>query len=220
MTNPNQEKIRIIIAEDQGLIAYSLQSMLRTDPGFEVTGIASNGEELLKMLEHTKPDVILMDIVMPRMNGIEVTRILDERMPWIRIVCLSMHQHPAYIKEMMKSGVKGFLSKNCTIEELSEAIRLVHSGKPYFCPITSTIILNGFTNDPQAEQNGINQLTSREIEIIQMLSEGSTAREIADRLFISEKTVDRHKNNILKKLNVRNTAHLVRYAVESGILLK
>jgi two-component system nitrate/nitrite response regulator NarL len=214
------ETINIMIAEDQGLIRHSLASLLGAVEGFEVIGLASNGEELLQQLETIKPDIVLMDIKMPKMNGIEVTKVIDEKMPWVKVIALSMFDHPVYIKEMLRNGAKGFISKNCSIEELCEAIRVVYGGTQYFCKTTSSIVFHDFTQTFSENGNAsIHSLTSRELEIIKLLSGGMVTKEIASTLFISEKTVERHKSNLLKKLQLKNTAQLIKLAVEKGILI-
>jgi DNA-binding NarL/FixJ family response regulator len=215
-----KEHIKIMIAEDHGLISHALASLLKRIEGFEVIGLAGNGMELLKQLETAKPDIILMDIKMPQMNGIEATRRINEKMPWIKVIGLSMYDHPTFIKEMLRNGAKGFLSKDCAFEELREAILTVHSGEIYLCKNASKIVIDEFSKDSVLpEKGGIKSLTPREIEIIQLLSDGNITKEIADKLFISEKTVDRHKTNILKKMKLKNTAQLVKVAVDQGIIL-
>ena len=218
--NSPSEIIKIMIAEDQGLIRHSLGLMLGAVEGFKVLGLASNGQELLQKLESIKPDVVLMDIKMPKMNGIEVTKAIDEKMPWVKVIALSMYVHPVYIKEMLRNGAKGFISKNCSIEELCEAIRVVHGGTQYFCKITSSIVFHDFTQTfSENGDSAIHSLTPREIEIIQHLANGMITREIAVSLFISDKTVERHKSNLMKKLQVKNTAQLIKLAIEKGILI-
>ena len=214
------ETIKIMIAEDQGLIRHSLAALLSAVDGFQIVGLAANGEELLKQLELVKPDVILMDIKMPKMNGIEVTKTIDEKMPWVKVIALSGFDHPVYIKEMLKNGAKGFISKNCSIEELCEAIRMVNSGAQYFCKTISSIVFHDFTQTFSENGNSlIYSLTPREIEVIKMLASGMVTKEIANAMFISDKTVESHKSNLLKKLQVKNSAHLIKLAVEIGILI-
>jgi len=215
-----KEHIKIIVAEDQGLIRHALSSLLKRVDGFEVVGLAANGTEVLKLLETLRPDIILMDIKMPQMNGIETTRKINEKMPWIKIIGLSMYDHPTFIKEMLRSGAKGFLSKDCAFEELREAIQIVFAGETYLCKNASKVVIDEFSkNSASPETGGVQSLTTREIEVIQLLAEGNITKEIAGKLFISEKTVDRHKTNILKKLNLKNTAQLVKIAVDQGIIL-
>ena len=215
-----KEHIKIIIAEDQGLIRHALASLLKRIDGFEVIGSAGNGMEVLKQLETLRPDIILMDIKMPRMNGIEATKKINEKMPWIKIIGLSMYDHPTFIKEMLRNGAKGFLSKDCAFDELKEAIQTVFAGETYLCKNAAKVVISEFsTTSTISKIGGIQSLTPREIEIIQLLAEGNITKEIATKLFISEKTVDRHKTNILKKLKLKNTAQLVKVAVDQGIII-
>jgi DNA-binding NarL/FixJ family response regulator len=214
------EKIKIMVADDQGLILHSLVTMLEAVDDFEVIGTAQNGIVLLQLLEENKPDVIIIDINMPKMSGIEVTKIIDGKMPWIKIIALSMYSHPQYIKEMLRHGAKGFLSKNCLAQELFEAVRAVNAGKTYLDKCCSDIILHNFSQVKTDFRTNLQSLTAREIEIIRALADGMVTREIAGKLFISDKTVERHKTNILNKLQLRNTAQLVKVAVEQGILIQ
>lgn len=208
-----------MIAESQALVLHSLVALLKSFANVEISGIASDGHELLKKLEQTKPDIIILDINRPGLNGIEVTRIIDEKMPWVKVISLSRHNHPHYIKEMLKHGAKGFLSKNCKVEELYEGIQRVYSGKTYFCSICSRIMLRDYTGESPEGEMDIRKITPREIEIIGYLSEGLTTKEISGKLFISDKTVERHKSNLLKKMQLRNTAQLVKVAMENGLLV-
>jgi len=219
MTNTDG-KIKIMVADDQGLILHSLVTLLNEVEDFEVIGTAQNGIVLLQVLEENKPDVIIIDINMPKMSGIEVTKIIDGKMPWIKIIALSMYSHPQYIKEMLRHGAKGFLSKNCLPHELFEAIRAVHGGKTYLDKHCSDIIIHNFSQIKPDFRTNLQSITAREIEIIRALADGMVTREIAEKLFISDKTVERHKTNILKKLELRNTAQLVKVAVEQGILIQ
>jgi DNA-binding NarL/FixJ family response regulator len=214
----NNGKIRIMIAESQRIILHSLITLIEAMDEFEITGTATDGAELLKKLESTKPDVILLDLRKPGMSGIEVTRVIDEKIPWVKVISLSSHNHPVFIKEMLKHGAKGFLSKNCSVEELQDGIKRVYEGKTYFCQTCSKVILRDYTAATDEETLDIRSITQREIEIIGLLSEGYCTRDIAEKLFISSKTVERHKSNLLKKMKLRNTAQLVKVAVENGLL--
>jgi DNA-binding NarL/FixJ family response regulator len=218
--NTENHKIKIMVADDQGLILHSLVNILEAVDDFDVIGTAQNGLMLLHLLEEKKPDVIIIDINMPKMSGIEVTKIIDGKMPWIKIIALSMYSHPQYIKEMLRHGAKGFLSKNCLPEELFSAIRAVNEGKTYLDKQCSDIILHNFSKVEQDIKSDLQSLTAREIEVIRALADGMVTREIAQKLFISDKTVERHKTNILKKLELRNTAQLIKVAVEQGILIQ
>ena len=218
--NPPVKKIKLMIAEDQAIILHSLMILLNSIPNIEVIGTALNGLELMALLETEKPDVILMDINMPKMNGIEATKILDEKMPWVKVIALSMYDHPVYIKKMFKSGAKGFVSKNATKMELGKAIQMVYGGEIYISEEISRILLREYSSATDSDEEGdYTSLTSREIEIIQLLADGLYTKEIAEKLFISDKTVERHKTNILKKLKLRNTAQLVKVAITKGIIV-
>jgi DNA-binding NarL/FixJ family response regulator len=212
-------KIRIMIAENQGIFLHSLISLIGSFEDFLITGTAADGFELLKKLEGSKPDVILLDIKKPGLTGIELTKIIDEKMPWVKVISLSKHNHPFFIKEMLKNGVKGFLSKNCTVEELYEGIKRVYHGKTYFCSVCSKVILRDYASESEEGTVDFRTITSREIEIIGYLSDGYSTKEISGKLFISNKTVERHKSNLLKKMKLRNTAQLVKVAVENGLLI-
>jgi two-component system, NarL family, response regulator NreC len=212
-------KIRIIIAENQGIILQSLIALIGSFGDIEISGTASDGHELLKKLEGTKPDIILLDLKKPGLTVIEVTRIIDEKMPWVKVISLSRHNHPFFIKEMLKHGAKGFLSKNCSVEELHEGIKSVYNGKTYFCHLCSKVILRDFASESEAGAIDFRTITPREVEIIGYLSNGFSTKEISNKLFISSKTVERHKSNLLKKMKLRNTAQMVKVAVENGLLI-
>jgi DNA-binding NarL/FixJ family response regulator len=214
-----QNKIRIIIAETQCIVLNSLVALIDSFGDFEIIGTASDGQELLRKLEVSKPDIILLDVQKPGLSCIDVTRAIDAKMPWVKVVSLSSHNHPLFIKEMLKHGARGFLSKNCTVEELREGILRVFDGKTYFCSICAKVVVHDYAFDSEAGACDIRTVTPREIELISHLAEGYSTREIAPRMFISEKTVERHKSNLLKKMKLRNTAQLVKVAVENGLLI-
>jgi len=218
--NPPVKMIKLMIAEDQAIILHSLVVILKTLQNIEVIGTALNGVDLMKLLEKAKPDIVLMDINMPKMNGIEATKLIDEKMPWVKVIALSMYDHPVYIKKMFKSGAKGFISKNATKLELDKAIQMVYDGEIYISDEISRIMLREYSSDNDSDENpDYTSLTTREIEIIQLLSDGLYTKEIAEKLFISDKTVERHKTNILKKLKLRNTAQLIKVAINKGIIV-
>jgi DNA-binding NarL/FixJ family response regulator len=212
-------RIRILIAEAQGIILHSLVSLISSLDVFDIVETASDGRDLLHKLESIKPDIILLDIQKPGLTRIEVTRIIDERMPWVKVISLSKHNHPYYIKEMLKLGAKGFLSKNCTVEELREGIIRVYNGKTYFCNRCSQVILQDYSSGPESGEVDFRNITPREVDIIGFLAQGYSTKEISGKLFISDKTVERHKSNLLKKMKLRNTAQLVKVAVENGLLI-
>ena len=210
--------IKIIIAEDQILIQHALIALLNLAGDFEIIATANDDTGLIKHLESMKPDIILLDIKASKGHGLSVTKVIDEKMPWIKVISLSMNNHPFYIKEMLKNGAKGFLSKNCSVQELYDGIRNVYYGKTFFCSYCSNVLLRDIAQTPSEAGIDFRTITSREIEITSFLSEGMTTKEISEKLFISSKTVERHKSNLLKKLKLKNTAHLIKIAAENGLL--
>lgn len=213
--------IKLMIAEDQAIIRKSLVSMLDGYLNLAVTGEAQNGVELLRMLEKEKPDIILMDVNMPVLNGFETMRMIDEKMPWVKVIALSVYDHPVFVKQMLKSGAMGFVSKNASLDDLYHAIIDVHNGKTVQPRLADP-------NDPDRKfkiahpelKEGIDLLTSREIEVIQLLADGYPTEEIAKRLYICAKTVEKHKTNILGKMKARSTAQLVRISMENGLIFQ
>jgi DNA-binding NarL/FixJ family response regulator len=212
-------KVKIIIAENQAIILHALAALISRMDDFEIIGLVNDGHELMARLAKDKPDVILMNLRRSGMNGVESARILDEKTPWVRIISLTRHNHPIYIRDMLKLGVKGFLSTDCTVEELREAITSVYKGKTYFCTQCSAIMIRAYSSDPAQDEFDLRSVTPRELEVMRHLANGQTTREIAATMFISAKTVERHKSNMLKKFKSRNTAHMVKNAIENGLIM-
>jgi len=210
--------IKILIAEEQALIRQALISLLKQAGDFEIIGTVNDGSELFTHLETSKPDVILLDLQYSKSNGLEVIKRIDDKMPWIKVISLSLNNHPFYIKEMLKHGAKGFLSKNCSVEELFDGIRKVYGGKTFFCSFCSNVLLRDFIQKPDDTAVDFRTITAREIEIISFLANGLTTKEISEKLFISNKTVERHKSNLFRKMELKNTAQLVKVATENGLL--
>jgi len=212
--------VRIIIAEDHRLVREAMVSLINGVRDFDVIGTAGDGNELMFLLRNKQPNIILLDIRMPNMNGLEVIRRIVEEKPWIKVIALSMYTQPSYIKEMLRNGAHGFVSKYSMAEELQEAIRHVHSGSTYLSKSIQDQVIQDFSEKAHDQRGDARKLfTAREIKIIQMLSEGYFSREIAESMHINEKTVERDKSVILKKLNVKNTAQLVKAAVDKGVIL-
>jgi two-component system nitrate/nitrite response regulator NarL len=211
-------KIRIILVSELILIQHALSALIRQSSDFEVIATAKDRHELLKHLEFLKPDLIVLDIGQSNAEGLLITKALDDKMPWIRVIILTLNNHSFFIKEMLKHGTKGFISKNSSVGDLFEGIRNVYSGKTYFCSECSNVLLREMIPGNSVNEKNFSLLTTREIEIISFLANGLTTKGIADKLFISQKTVERHKTNILGKLKLKNTAQLVRTAAENGLL--
>lgn len=205
--------IKIIIADDHSLIRDGLRSMLEKDDLCSIVGEAANGNELLELLKTVKCDVVCTDISMPEMDGIEATRQIVKNYPKVKVMCLSMHEEAAFIKQMMEVGAVGYVFKDSSSEELKNAIQAIHSGKKYFNQKLFDILLNMESSGKQ-----ISVLSSREKEILKLIAEEYTNPEIAEKLFLSVRTVDTHRQNLIQKLDVKNTAGLVKYAIKSGLV--
>jgi DNA-binding NarL/FixJ family response regulator len=212
--------IKIIIADDHQIVVDGLKSILNQLTEYKVITTASNGRELLKSLEIVEPDIILLDIDMPVLNGIETLKEIKKHYPKIKTIILTMHEEKSLVKKMTDLGANGFLFKNSDIEELIIAMESVMKGKSYFSvSLRNELINNDLIGESESNFDSKKSLlTEREIEIIKLIVEGLSNKEIADKLFISPRTVDTHRTNLMKKLEVNNVAGLVRYAIRNGFM--
>jgi DNA-binding NarL/FixJ family response regulator len=200
--------------------------LLRSSPNFTIVAEATNGEEAVRMAEKHKPDVAIMDISMPKLDGIEATKMIKQSLPETRIVILTVHEDEEYVYQILRAGASGYLLKNAGKKEIFEAIRSAVAGERFFSPGISKVIIDGFIRreKEQTQTNERNRgsseqlLTKRETEVLQYIAEGLTNREIADKLFLSFRTVNTHRANIMQKLGIHDTAGLVRYAINLGLV--
>ena len=204
---------RIIIADDHQVLLDGLETMLNADSEFEVIAKCVNGEQIFHRLNHEVPDILLLDINMPRMNGIEVTEQIRKKYPTIQIIALSMYKQPSYINRMIKLGARGYILKDEGKESILEALRTVSRGEKYLSQTASEIIRNQKINAPK-----IPGITTREKEVLGLLAEGLTSHEIAEKLFISYHTVQSHRKHLLRKFNVKNVSALSSMAKDMGII--
>jgi DNA-binding NarL/FixJ family response regulator len=214
--------LKILLVDDHPMIRMGIKTLLEGEKGISSIEEAADGDECLNMLTLKKYDVIIMDIKMPKKTGIETTKEIIKKYPDAKVLALSMHDEQDYIVKMLQAGAKGYLLKNSTKEELVKAVENVSNGENYFSNEVSSIMLSKyiykeFPADKKEYKSDI-KLTKRETEIIRMISEELTNAEIADKLGISVRTVDTHRRNLLQKLDVKNTAGLVRFALQNGIL--
>lgn len=210
--------IKILIADDHQLFREGLVNLISNSSDMEIIAQANNGREAIKMASEYAPDVILMDIGMPEINGIEATKILKKNHPDIKIVALSMHSDKQYIKGMLEAGASGYLLKNSTVDQALDAVRIVHQGKKYLSTdITEALIDNYLGKDDQSLLI-TSELTTREYEVLKLYAEGKETREIAKMLYVSVKTIGTHRQNILEKLSLRNTADMVKFALKHEII--
>lgn len=215
-------KIRVLVADDHDIVRYGICSALKSSADVEVIGEASTGRQASDLYDKLKPDVILLDISMPDLNGIEATREIVKKHPAAHVLILTMHLNEEYLNQVINAGALGYLLKNADIEEMLSGIRMVAKGKQVFSGEIARLMTEKYIRTAQDGYDGKSmntpRLTRREKEILQKIAEGKTSQEIADVLFISPRTVDTHRANLIQKLGVKNSAGLVRYAIERNLL--
>lgn len=215
-----RQKIRVAIVDDHQLVRAGIAALLRNEPDIEVVSEASDGLEVLAKLKTLSPDVVLMDISMPTMNGIEATTRIRQAGGAVKVLVLTQYDHEEYIKRVLQAGASGYILKNAIAEELLRGIRAVHRGEQFFTPDISRVMVESYlkqaTGTPAGTKNGT--LTGRERQILQFIAEGNTNQQIAQRLFISVRTVEFHRANIIEKLGVHDTASLVKKAIQMKLI--
>ena len=214
------KKIRVLIADDHTIVRKGLCSLLRGENDITVIGEARDGREVIRKAGELSPDVILLDINMPLLNGIEVARNIKQIHPSMGVIILTMYSDEGYVHEALLAGASGYLIKNTIPQDLCSAIRAVSRGESFLSPAISRTVIERYTKLGPSEkgESQKNELTSREREILQLIAEGYTNQEISELLFISSKTVEVHKQNIQKKLNISGTARLTQYAIKKGLI--
>lgn len=208
-------QIRILLADDHAVVRQGFRAILAQQPDMQIVGEAGNGREVMALAEQTKPNVIVMDVAMPELNGIEATRRLMASVPGARVLALSMHKDSVYVREMLKAGAKGYLLKDSVENDLLEAVRVLSRGGEYISPAVQPALFSAYRSEGATP---LDQLTSREREVLQLIAEGKTNKEVAAVLNISVFTVDAHRGRIMEKLNVHNVNELVRFAVRNGLV--
>ncbi len=210
--------IRIILADDHTILREGLNSSLQKREDMEVVGQADNGMETVEMAKELSPHVIVMDIGMPDLNGIEATRQILRDSPDVKIIGLSMHSGKRFVTEMFKAGAKGYLPKDSEFDELVEAINAVMDGKTYLSPAITGVVVDNFVKaSPESQSSAFSVLTPREREVLQLMAEGNATKQIGRRLHISPKTVEAHRLRIMDKLEIDNVAQLTKYAIQEGL---
>ncbi len=211
--------ITILLADDHSVVRQGLRALLQAEPDFSVVGEASNGLEALRLVEKLNPNVLVVDLTMPNLNGLEVTRQISQRRLKTRVIVLSMHSNEHYITDALKYGAFGYVIKNSPAEQLVGAIRDVAAGLRYLpAPYSESVIDAYIENTKRTEVDSYEGLTTREREVLQLAAEGHTAAQIATRLFISPRTVEIHRRTMMQKLGVKNQMELLAYAVKRGII--
>jgi DNA-binding NarL/FixJ family response regulator len=214
MTSPHQPSpIRLLLVDDQILISQGLKAMLELEPELQVVGIADNGEAAIQQVAVLHPDLVLMDVRMPIMDGREATRLICQQFPAVKVLVLSTFDDDQYVVDSMRAGAKGYLLKDMPSEELVQAIRLAHQGYTQLSPgLMEKLITNVAEKFSRPEPKALSQLSPREREVLQLISSGATNREIAQQLYIAEGTVKTHITHLLSRLNLRNRSQLAIYA--------
>lgn len=213
--------IKVLLAEDHTIVREGFRRMLELDSSIVVVGEAQDGREAIMLAQKLCPDVILMDIAMPRLNGLEATRQLLKIQPNVKVMILSAHNDDAYVTDAINSGASGFLLKQTSARDVCGAIRQAYNGKSYFSPSISKR-LSRLNSNPQERISPFHKktasLTSRETEVLQLIAEGKANKETASELCISIKTVEKHRGNLMRKLDIHDTAGLTRYAISTGVI--
>jgi DNA-binding NarL/FixJ family response regulator len=214
------KKIRILLADDHGVVRKGLKFLLESEPGLEVVGEAADGRQAVDLCVELAPDIVVMDIAMPRLNGIDASAQIVKRCPHTNVVILSMHSDEEYLLRTLTAGAKGYLLKDSAEADLVRAVRSVSEGKPFFSPSIAKTLLEDYLR--QLQQRGSTDsydlLTDREKEVLHLLAEGKTNKDIAGLLDLSAYTVETHRTHIMQKLNLHNTAAIVLYAVRKKII--
>ena len=211
--------IRVIIADDHMIVRDGLRSLLERQPDMEVVAEANNGREALKQTKNLLPDVVVMDIGMHELNGIEATLQIVGNSPVVKVLALSMYSDKRFIIGMLKAGASGYMLKDSAFRELVDAIRVVASNKVYISPSIAGVLAEDYLENLAEKDNSVHSiLTSREVEVLQLLAEGKSTKQTASILGVSTKTIETHRKNIMKKLEIDNLVGLAKYAIREGII--
>lgn len=216
--------IQLFVVDDHPIFVDGIVNLLKDTPGFEIIGTASNGQEFLDKIKTKQPDIVLMDINMPIMDGIEATKELKLNYPKVKVIALTMFNDIRFIKDLLEIGAKGYVLKNISRDDLIKAIHTVSEGKPFLDSTVQEKVISSMsaTDEDEFDEKEadlmVQNITSRELEILQLIALGLTSQDISQKLFISKNTVETHRKNLLAKLNVKNTASLLKFAYKKGLV--
>jgi len=211
--------INVVLADDHVMMREGLRSLLETQPDIKVVGQASNGREAVQLICEHRPDVAILDITMPELNGIEATRQALAEVPELKVLALSMHADPNAVHQMLRAGAHGYVLKECAFSDLIVAVHAVLTDQSFFSPQIANIVLQGYLNPPaQQKFSAFKVLTGREREVLQLVAEGHSTKGIADKLYVSIKTVEKHRQQLMKKLGLYGVADLTRCAIREGMI--
>ena len=213
-------KIRVLLAEDHAIVREGLRRLLEAEADIEVVGEAADGHEAVEKAQELTPDVVVMDISMPRLNGLEATRRIKKQVPQVKVLILTVHKTDEYIFPILHAGASGYVVKDAAPEDLISAIRAANEGEPFLSPVISKRVVEEFVRRGEAmtEEDDYARLTNREREVLQLIAEGNSNRQIARSFTISVRTVETHRAHIMDKLGIRTTAELTQYAIRKGVI--
>lgn len=212
------DRIRVLLADDHAVLRTGLRMLLNAQPDIEVIGEAVDGAQAVEQARRLQPDVILMDITMPGMDGLAATKDIQKHSPGAKVLALTMHDDPEYLRQMLRAGASGYVVKKAADVELTTAIRAVHRGEVFIHPSVARGVVEDFLDGQMATRAASDDLTDREREVLALIAQGYTNREAADRLSISVKTIETHRAHVMEKLGIRSRAGLTRYAMQKGLL--
>jgi DNA-binding NarL/FixJ family response regulator len=210
-------KTRILLVDDHKILRDGICSLLKEYDDMEVVGEAADGRTAIRLVEELSPDVVIMDISMPDVNGIDATRKIISDRPKVKIIALSMHYDKQFISEIFKAGASGYLIKESAFDELEHAVRVVMDGKTYINPQIASLVVESLVTQSTPSAQALSLLTQREREVLQLIAEGKSTKQIARDLNVSAKTVESHRRQVMAKLNIRNVAELTKYAIREGL---
>jgi len=213
-------KIRVLVTDDHAMVRDGICALLALTGDIEAVGIAANGREALETVRELMPDVVLMDIAMPIMDGVEATRRIHKEFPKVKVLALTQYDDKAHVFAVIEAGASGFISKTAASSELAAGIRSVYRGDSFLSPSVARFLVEDYQQiaSMKVSQDPYEQLTNREREVLKLVAEGHTTQEIADMLVLSPKTVERHKTNLMSKLDIHNRTELVKFALRKGII--
>jgi len=210
--------IRILLADDHTIIRQGLHSLLEKEPDMEVVGEAEDGRKAMQLVRELEPDIVIMDITMPNLNGSDATHKIVSKFPEVKVIALSIHSNKRFVAGMLKAGASGYILKECLFDELVQAIRAVAGGVRYLSPRITGVVVEDYVEHLVATVDSpLAKLTDREHEVIQLLAEGRTTKQIALELHVSPKTIESNRHNIMEKLDIHSLAELTKYAIREGL---
>ncbi len=212
------EKVRILLADDHTILRDGIRALLEDEPDMIVVGEAEDGRTAVKLACQSKPDVVLMDIAMPLLNGLEATRQIKHDCPQVKVLILTMHENEEYIRQVLASGAMGYILKDAAAHELLDAIHAVHRGEAVLSPAITRLVIENYLRWGDLQQDSTNGLSPREREVLQLIAEGYSNKQIAEILSISIKTVQAHRMNLMAKLDLHDRADLIKYAIQRKII--